>query len=92
MVWPWACNGVSAFSVVVDCGLVDQRQLEIGLDERCLAMCTNSAAQPSVIGEYGKVCEMMLWAKALTGMVTSPSNAKNLRCLNSCCSFPAAMT
>jgi hypothetical protein len=43
--------------VLVDGQWVDQMLLS---GDECLAMFTNSAAQPSTVGEHGMVCAMLL--------------------------------
>jgi hypothetical protein len=48
--------------VLVDRQWVDQMLLMYG--DECLAMFTNSAAQPSTVGEHGMVCAMLLGGRS----------------------------
>jgi hypothetical protein len=48
--------------VLVDRQWVDQMLLMYG--NECLAMFTNSAAQPSTVGEHGMVCAMLLGGRS----------------------------
>jgi hypothetical protein len=61
-------HGAAAI-VLADRGLTNCCKVDFGYE--CFAMFTNRAAQPSIVGENGMVCAMLLWGRRSSSMISN---------------------